>query len=87
MERRASRSRNDRIRTWYVTGPPGASPGAVSRHGGVPCGTGHARRLGSSRTACGLPVLSWRIFWLVQLADLEDACADCRQVVALEPTG
>jgi hypothetical protein len=50
--------------TWYVSSSHGhriVTPDGDQRW--RPYGVGHARQVGSSRTACGIGALGWELFW------------------------
>jgi hypothetical protein len=52
----------------------------------VPWGLVHGRRLGSTRTACGISCLTWPVFFDVDVRH-EPAlkvCSDCRRIALLE---
>lgn len=53
----------------------------------LPWGLRHARRMGSTWTACGLPALSWRIFHESPFgSDTADECGACAHAVSHEKT-
>jgi len=69
--------------TYFATAPRGTWGTWNGRPAKVPYGTHHARRLGTTTSACGAPAASWELFWDVSFTpDLETACGACaRQVV------
>ena len=63
---------------WQVTGPQKASAHGERR----PWGTVHARRNGSNLTACGLPTITWYVFWNLRFVPGgHDMCWNCSTVI------
>ena len=68
--------------TYLVTAPHVslASPGGQPR---MPYGTWHAREVGSPRTVCGLPALTWHFFWTLRFErGGSRACRECAHALA-----
>jgi hypothetical protein len=71
-----------RDRRWLVTAPHRQPNNGEGR---LPWGVRHARFDSSSRTACGLPAVTWFVFWTLDFSPLDsDACADCSRVLSHE---
>jgi hypothetical protein len=61
--------------TW-LTSAPHLEP--ASPNGRMPWGTRHARINTSPRTACGLPAVTWRVFWHLPFDTSQaSACRGC----------
>jgi hypothetical protein len=72
-----------RLPTWLVSAPHGQhidAPGFQTLW--RPFGTHHARKVGSSRTACGLVALGWQLFWDMPFPnEMSVTCVECRAAV------
>jgi hypothetical protein len=67
-------------RRWLVTAPHLRPPNGDGRQ---PWGDKHARVDSSSRTACGLPAVTWYVFWTLEFNPLDlETCPNCIKVLA-----
>lgn len=68
---------------WRVSAPHGRPPRPYIDEPRRPYGTGHARQVGDTSTACGLPAAGWPFFWELAF-DPGDAgaCTACANTVA-----
>lgn len=49
----------------------------------VPNGLVHAKRIGTSQTACGETAVSWQVFWAISFPDASAGAVNCRACVAV----
>ncbi|KQY55832.1 hypothetical protein ASD11_15130 [Aeromicrobium sp. Root495] len=53
----------------------------------VPWGTVHWKRLGSALTGCGIPCLTWPVFFDVDVRERSlDICPECRRLTTSDQT-
>ncbi len=68
---------------WLVATPHRRLGIGPSGFGWTPYGLRHARQMGSNRTACGLPAVSWVIFHeLAFVPGANGTCRECASVIA-----
>lgn len=68
---------------WVATAAQKESRRAAARR---PWGTVHAKQVGASRTACGLPAANWYIFWDLSWDTAgRDACRECAALAVSGP--
>jgi hypothetical protein len=72
---------------WLVATPHRRQTMSGSDIEWAPYGVRHARQIGTPKTACGLPALTWTNFHGMRFSPGDDrTCPACSRVVATDPT-